>query len=169
MAKGREGLDEGLRVRLAREEPIPEAALAALRAEMSESHCGELPERMLDPLVLAQRARDARMAERLVSAGATRGAVLVTGAGHARTDRGVPALVAKDEPGKKVVAVAFVEVQAGDLDPASYLREAGGPAPYDFLVFTPGAKREDMCAEMRAHVEKKQKEPAKDAASPRGD
>jgi uncharacterized iron-regulated protein len=169
VAKGREGLDEGLRVRLAREEPIPEAALAALRAEMSESHCGELPEKMLDPLVLAQRARDARMAERLVSAGATRGAVLVTGAGHARTDRGVPALVAKDEPVKKVVAVAFVEVQAGDLDPASYLREAGGPAPYDFLVFTPGAKREDMCAEMRAHVEKKQKEPAKDAAKPGGE
>ena len=51
---------------------------------MKESHCGELPEAMLDPLVLAQRARDARMAERMEAAGAERGAVLITGKGHAR-------------------------------------------------------------------------------------
>ena len=156
VAKGREGLDEGLRVRLAREEPIPAAALAALREEMNESHCGELPDAMLDPLVLAQRARDARMAERIETAGAERGAVLITGNAHARNDRAVPALVAKGAPGKKVVAVALVEAQAGKLDAATY-REDGetGAPPHDFLVFTPGARRDDPCEGLRKHMEKK--------------
>jgi uncharacterized iron-regulated protein len=57
--KGREALDEGVRVRLARDEPLPDRTLKSLRAEMAESHCGSLPEAMVDPLVLAQRARDA--------------------------------------------------------------------------------------------------------------
>ena len=160
--KGPEALDEGLRVRLARDEPIPEAARAALRAEMQESHCGALPDAMLDPLVLAQRARDARMAERMTTAGADRGAVLITGSGHARDDRGVPAVVSKDAPGKKVVAVAFFEVSAGQTDPASYHLdpEEKGPAPFDYVVFTPGAKREDPCTGMREHMEKKREPPA---------
>jgi uncharacterized iron-regulated protein len=165
-SKGREALDEGIRARLARDEPIPEATLAALRAEMEESHCGELPESMLDKLVLVQRARDARMAERMTTAGATRGAVLVSGKGHARTDRGATAVVAKDAPGRRVVAVAFTEVQAGEEDPASYLEDedAKAPAPFDFVVFTPRTEREDPCEAMRAHMERKRAAEAKEAA-----
>jgi uncharacterized iron-regulated protein len=166
-AKGRDALDEPLRVRLAREEPIPPATLAALRAEMQESHCGELPESALDGLVLVQRARDARMAERMTTEGRDRGAVLVTGTGHARTDRGVPALVAKDAPGRRVLSVAFTEVEEGEVDPAAYRDDgAAAPAPFDFLVFTPRARREDPCAAMRAHMERKRAAAAKDAAGP---
>jgi hypothetical protein len=117
---------------------------------------------MLDPLVLAQRARDARMAERMVTAGADRGAVLIAGSGHARDDRGVPAIVAKDAPGRKVIAVAFTEVEEGQLDPAAYQEDGGkakeGHAPFDFLVFTPREKRDDPCEGMKAHMEKKRAE-----------
>ncbi len=156
MLKERDALDEDLRVRLAREEPIPDAVMSALREEMNESHCGALPATMLDPLVLAQRARDARMAERLVTAGAGRGAILITGNGHARVDRGVPALVAKDAPGKKVVAVSFQEVDAEAKKPTGYEKDWGkGPLPFDFVVFTPKTKRDDPCAGMRAHMQKK--------------
>ena len=157
--KGKDALDEPIRMRLAREEPIPEATLAALREEMAESHCGALPESMLDPLVLVQRARDAQMAWRVESAGGDHGGILISGKGHARTDRGVPAIVATDAPGKKVVAVAFTEAQAGETDPAKYHEDEGatGPAPFDFLVFTPGAKREDPCEGMRKHMEEKKK------------
>ncbi len=155
VAKGKDALDEGLGLRLAREEPIPDAVAAQLRDEMKESHCGELPEAMLDPLVLAQRARDARMSERMVTAGAGRGAILITGKGHARVDRGVPALVAKDAPGKKVVAIAFEEVSANATQPAGYEEDWGkGPLPFDFVVFTPRTKREDPCAGLRKRMEK---------------
>jgi uncharacterized iron-regulated protein len=166
VSKGRDALDEELRLRLEREEPIPEAVLKGLREEMSESHCGELPAAMVDPLVLAQRARDARMAERMATAGAERGAVLVTGSGHARTDRGVPAFLAREAPGRKVVAVAFFEVDAGQAEPQAYAEKIGeGPLPFDFVVFTPGAEREDPCVGFRHRIERTKKDAAPDAAS----
>jgi hypothetical protein len=124
---------------------------------MEESHCGELPESMVDPLVLSQRARNAEIAERLERAGADRGGVLITGKAHARTDRGVPAVVARDLPGKRLVAVAFTEVQPGETDPTAYGEDEkdAGPLPWDFLVFTPGAKRDDPCVAFRAHMKKR--------------
>jgi uncharacterized iron-regulated protein len=165
VAKGREGLDESLRVRLAREEPIPDAVMKSLRDEMSTSHCGELPEAMLDPLVLAQRARDARMAERMATAGAERGAVLVTGKGHARSDRGVPAILAGDAPGRRVVSVGFLEVDPEASEPGQYVEEWGTEElPFDFVVFTPGAEREDPCEGLRHSMEKKRKAAGKGAA-----
>jgi uncharacterized iron-regulated protein len=168
VVKGREALDEGLRARLARAEPIPDAVLADLREEMNASHCGELPEKMLEPLVLAQRARDARMAERLVTAGAGRGAILVTGNGHARTDRGVPALLAGDAPGSKTVSVAFLEVDPGALEPGDYAEAWGkGPLPFDVAVFTPGTEREDPCAALRKHMESRRAK-ERDAAGSAG-
>lgn len=164
--KGRESLPDGVRTRLAREEPLPPKVLKALRAEMEESHCGELPDAMVDPLVLSQRARNAGIAERMETAGQGRGAVLITGKAHARTDRGVPAIVARDEPGKKIVTVAFTEVQPGVTDPAAYGEddEDTGPAPWDFVVFTPGAKRGDPCVGFRAHMEKRAAAAAGEAA-----
>jgi uncharacterized iron-regulated protein len=166
VSKGRDALDEGLRARLEREEPIPEPVMKALRDEMNASHCGELPAAMVDPLVLAQRARDARMAERMATAGAERGAVLVTGSGHARTDRGVPAFLARDAPGRKVVAVAFLEVDPEAAEPQGYAEKLGpGPLPFDFAVFTPGTGREDPCKGFRERIEKRKKDAAPGAAS----
>jgi uncharacterized iron-regulated protein len=158
VSKGPEGLDADLAARLARDEPVPPEVERALREEMQEAHCGELPESMLAPLVLAQRARDARMAERMARTGDVRGAVLIAGKGHARDDRGVPAALAKDLPGRKIVAVAFVEVEDGENDPAaeSYREEGrGGRAPYDFVVFTPRTGRADPCVKLHAQMEAK--------------
>jgi uncharacterized iron-regulated protein len=152
VSKGRAALDDGLRVRLARAEPIPDAVMSDLREEMDASHCGHLPASLVDPLVLAQRARDARMAERMVEPGAGRGAVLITGRGHARIDRGVPAVIAADRPDAKVVSVGFVEVDPAALEPSGY-REGGGGLPYDLVVFTPGLEREDPCEGMKGRME----------------
>jgi uncharacterized iron-regulated protein len=149
--KGAEALDPPLRVRLAKDEPLAPALLESLRAEMRESHCGALPETMLDPLVLAQRAKDAEMSARMESAG-ERGAILVSGDGHARTDRGVPAYLRADAPGKKVLAVALLEVEEGKTDPASYTEHGeAGPLPYDVAIFTPREDRGDPCEGMRHH------------------
>jgi uncharacterized iron-regulated protein len=161
--QGRSALSEQVRTRLAREEPLPASVVKALRAEMEESHCGSLPDAMVDPLVLSQRARNAEIAVRLEGAAADRGGVLVTGKAHARTDRGVPAIVARDLPGKKIVTVAFTEVQPDETDPATYKddEEDAGPAPWDFVVFTPGAEREDPCVAFRAHMKKRAEAAAK--------
>ena len=150
--KGGDALPEKLRARLARDEPLPEAVRAALRKEMSDSHCGALPESMLDPMALVQRAWDAHMAERLEEAGTERGGVLVTGSGHARTDR-VQAHLARDLPGRSVVSVSFQEVVSKRAEPAQYVEDYGTPTlPFDYVVFTPGAKREDPCEKLREHM-----------------
>jgi uncharacterized iron-regulated protein len=165
MMKGREAVDADLATRLARDEPVPTGIERSLQQEMKEAHCGEIDDERLGPFVLAQRARDARMSERMVAAGQDRGAVLIAGKGHARDDRGVPRWLAKDAPGRKVVSVAFAEVDDDVTDPGGY-REDGleGRAPYDFLVFMPRTPRSDVCADMKAQMEAAQRAHAKDAA-----
>jgi hypothetical protein len=98
--------------------------VASLRDEMKAAHCdAPMPEKILDRLALAQRARDAQMALRLVDVGAT-GAVLVTGNGHARVDRGVPASLARARPGRRGLRGPF-EVSPGKIEPALYAAEFG--------------------------------------------
>lgn len=167
VAKGAAALDEPLRARLAREEPIPPATLEALRAEMRESHCGELPEPMVEPLVLAQRARDAQMAARIAEV-IDRGAILVAGKGHVRTDRGVPAYLARDLPGRKVIAVGFVEVEPEEKDVQGYRSGGGDILAYDFAVFTPGQEREDPCEGFAERARKRREKASREekAAAP---
>jgi uncharacterized iron-regulated protein len=137
---------------LGRAGPLPEGVARALREEMSESHCGQLPESMLEPMVLMQRARDAQLAERLLDAAGTRGAVLVAGAGHVRTDRGVPTYLAREAPSRTSLAVAFLEVSLEKRDPGDYGDEFGSATlPFDYVIFTPAAAREDPCLLLRKH------------------
>ncbi len=130
--------------------PLPPKEERAWMKEMFRDHCEALPRALLEPMVLAQRARNAQLASRLVAAGKD-GAILVTGSGHARTDRGVPAILARLAPGKSVVAVGPVEVRPRALSPADY-RGTAAHLPYDFVVFTPAAARQDPCSKLRAQV-----------------
>ncbi|HEX8537536.1 MAG TPA: ChaN family lipoprotein [Cystobacter sp.] len=136
------------RARLGLDAPVPEAQEKQTREEMSESHCGQLPESLLGPMAFAQRARDAQMADRLLGTATAAGGLLIAGAGHARTDRGVPAYVLRREPGLRVASLAFVEVDPEAREPHDY------PLPYDYVWFTPAAEREDPCAPLRAAPEK---------------
>jgi len=120
---------------------------ARARAEEMEAlHCGQLPEDLLAPMVLSQRARDAQLAW-AVRSGATAqgGAVLITGAEHARRDRGAASfLFVAGIPPAQVASVAFREVDPEALTPADY-----DLSPFDLVVFTPAAQRGDPCEEMR--------------------
>ncbi|HSM92016.1 MAG TPA: lipoyl synthase [Anaeromyxobacteraceae bacterium] len=119
--------------------------------EMKEDHCGELPKELLSGLVRAQRARDAQMALKAAAAGG-KGSVLITGDGHARTDRGVPAWLGRIVPGARVVSIGLVEVDEELRWPRQYAEEYGGARlPFDFVVFTPRAEREDPCEGLRRH------------------
>ncbi|HEV8586781.1 MAG TPA: ChaN family lipoprotein [Methylomirabilota bacterium] len=137
-------LDAGLVRRHALDRPAP--AQAALEAEIREAHCDALPESLLPGMVTAQRARDAQMAEQL-AAGARDGAVLIAGASHVRTDRGVPRYLAGLAPDARVAAVAFLEVADGRTAPADYAARYGAARlPFDYVWFTPRADNIDPCA-----------------------
>lgn len=75
--------------RFSLEQPLPLAVLSAQRSAIADGHCGLLPERLIDPMVRAQVARDIWMARQLL-ASVARGAVLLAGNGHVRRDAGVP-------------------------------------------------------------------------------
>ncbi len=163
------GLDRGAAVRIAHDGvtaldpalvqafglggPLPGDVRAAMRREMSESHCGLLPEPMLDSMVLVQRARDAVLAERLHE-GAERGhgALLIAGAGHVRKDRGVPAQLARAY-GASSVAIGLLQVSAEGTTPERYAETFDARVlPFDFVWFTPRANDTDHCAELREHM-----------------
>src|SRR5206468_4992922 len=87
---GLAGLSASLARQLGLEEPLDPETRDAIRRELDASHCGTVEGATLEPMVDVQWARDARMAEALVRAGQRDGAILIAGAGHVRTDRGVP-------------------------------------------------------------------------------
>jgi uncharacterized iron-regulated protein len=134
-------------------EPSPEV-LEAERAEMQAEHCGYLPETLLGPMALAQRARDAQLATRM--AASESGSILIAGSGHARTDRGVPVHLAVLAPGRRAVSVAFVEVSPAMQAPQEYAAAFNtSRLPFDFAVFTPAAEREDPCKALEKRMKQK--------------
>ncbi len=167
VTKGIDAADPALRNRLESGPALPPEAREALRKEMKDSHCGELPDEMMDPMILAQRARDATMADRLAAAAReSGGGILITGTGHA-TAADVPAWLAQDAPASKVVTLALVEVDPGQKAPADYVTEFGkGPFPFDYAIFTPATKREDPCEKLRARMKEKQAHEQDGSATP---
>jgi len=140
-------LDPGLVRRHALDRPAP--AQAALEDDIRAAHCGALPDALVPGMATAQRARDAEMAERLV-AGQRDGAVLIAGAGHVRTDYGVPRALAVLAPEAGVAAVAFLEVADGWTAPADYAARFGAARlPFDYVWFTARADNADHCARLR--------------------
>ncbi len=136
---------------------LPADQIALMENEIKTGHCGMLPDKAVAGMVRVQRSRDAVMAQAL-SRGLDRtdGAVLIAGAGHVRTDHGVPAVLAADRPQAKVFALAFLEAKQDETDPAAYGRLFDSPSlPFDAVWFTPRAEREDQCEAFRRHMEQK--------------
>ncbi len=138
---------------LALDRPLGEAAAGSLAAEIEASHCGYATPALVAGMSAAQRARDAVMADALLTAGAE-GAVLITGTGHARRDRGVPWYLTARGVADGVVSVALVEVQDGVEDPQAARAGFDGSLPFDYLWFTPRVDDEDPCEKFRAQLEK---------------
>lgn len=157
---GPDGVEAGLVTRLGLDRPLAPDTHAAMAAEIRESHCGYASEPMVEAMITVQRARDAQMAERLAAASRQDGAVLIAGLGHVRTDWGVPAYLAAPLPGTTVVSLAFVEVGKGDTEPAAYASRFGrGPAPFDYVWFTPRVDDLDPCEKFRKQLKGLRKKP----------
>lgn len=142
-----EALDAGTRRRLGLDRPLPHGVAHAMREEMRASHCGHLPEPMLEPMALAQRARDAHLADRMLAADTGDGAILIAGAGHVRNDRGTPTYLARREPGRPVLSIGLVEVSPDARQLQDYAASFdAAQLPFDYVWFTPATQREDPCA-----------------------
>jgi uncharacterized iron-regulated protein len=151
---GLSAMDPGIVERFGLGTQLPPAIHERLRDEMRDAHCGFLPEAMLDGMVLVQRARDALLAERALQS--PTGAVVIAGAGHARTDAGAPRALehANGKPSRSdaVVSIAFIEVQRDKTRPQDYAPAFGvASLPFDYVWFTPRASDVDHCEELRKH------------------
>lgn len=123
---------------------------AALVHSVVDAHCGQLSPDAATPLTLAQRARDATMADSLLAHRA-RGAVLIAGAGHMRRDLAVPLYLRARAPDARIAVIGMTEVIAGRDSPAAYeITPAAGTGDpvFDYLWFAPPADRDDPCAGM---------------------
>lgn len=139
----------------------PEAE--AMRASIRDGHCGLLPERSVDAMALAQRTRDARMAQALADAHDETGlpVVLLAGNGHVRRDIGVPLHLSALRPHATIVAIGFLErgdrLDVGEDDAAAGARDdtagaLGDGRPFDVAVWTEAQPREDPCVALRARL-----------------
>jgi len=123
------------------DKPLPGGLADSLADEIREAHCRQLPEEAIPGMVRAQRARDAAMAHAMVDSGGS--AILIAGAGHSRTDRGVPRILESITQDKQILSLAFMEADPAKPDPAAY------DAPYDLVWFTSAVPPVDACAEMK--------------------
>ena len=133
--------------------PWTQAQAAQLRDDIAASHCGKVPASVVPRIVLAQRLRDAAMAQALVDAATPDGAILVAGDGHVRADLGVPVYLhapGMPDADARSLSVAFVEASAEEQRAADFPRRLVSENPgFDYIWITPPAPREDPCAGMQ--------------------
>ena len=128
--------------------PLAAEQQAASVAQIEASHCGILPKSAFEPMARAQRLRDATLADVTLRAAEEHGAaMLFTGNGHVREDRGVPwYLAARGVP--DFVTVMFKEIPVVDA-------KTTGSAPVfaassaDYVIWTAPKERPDPCQKMR--------------------
>ena len=107
-----------------------------LLAQISDSHCGLLPESQMPAMLAVQQQRDRRIAERLRAAPMP--SLLFTGAFHARKDVGVPIHVLDlGEP--KAPTVLMLAEQGAEVTSAMA----------DYVWYTPTTAPQDYCVQMR--------------------
>ena len=127
---------------------------AALERDIVDGHCGLLPASAVPAVALAQRTRDAVMADQLLAAlsAATTGAgpVLgIFGREHVRRDLAIPVYLDARAPATRVISVGMIEVAADSSAAAidADIRAAAAGHMHDYLVLTPPAERHaDPCA-----------------------
>jgi uncharacterized iron-regulated protein len=129
-----------------------EREAALLRADIVEGHCHKLPEAIVPRLVLAQRVRDAAMAQALVDDATADGAILIAGNGHVRSDLAVPLYLhapGLPDAGARTVSVGVIEVNREDERASGFPRRLAADHPgFDYVWLTLPVSRDDPCADM---------------------
>lgn len=114
-------------------------AEAAMTEAVDRGHCGLLPQPMLAPMVRAQRARDAQLAEIVLQARRLgRLPVLLAGNEHLRRDYGVPVHVLGRDPTLRIYTLGQFEEGGPSSDSA-----------FDAIWRVPAIDRPDPCESLR--------------------
>jgi len=142
---GLAGIPDARRRELGLDAPLPAAARASLADEIRQGHCGMANEAMVASMVDVQRARDASFADALIRNGVP--GVLIAGAGHVRRDRGVPLYLARREPDRHAVVIAFMEVGREPPDRTELA------AAFDFVWWTPRLDDLDPCTRFKEQLQ----------------
>ncbi len=126
--------------------PLAPSSLQTLNKALVDGHCGQLPQNMVDPMRLVQRATDLAL---LVTATEHAPSVVIAGNGHIRKDFGMPTLLPALPIPVTLVAVGFVEAEtaAGKPMPKELAdaTDLSDWALYDYVWVTPAAQREEPC------------------------
>lgn len=149
-ARGLEGIDDQIFRDLDLQKGLPQGVHAMLVEEIRAGHCYKLPDTAIPRFVAMQKARDAVMAHRIAAAAKEGGAIVVTGAGHARNEWGIPHYLRRLKKDAAIATIAFVEVKPEFVKPEVYVETA---RPYDYLWFTPAANRAEPCEHNKAALE----------------
>ena len=150
---GMAALASDRRTALGLDRPLPDTLYTELDREMVASHCGKLPKAKIRPFSMMQAARDASLADGLLTAARlSKGrAVLIAGTGHVRRDRGVPMHLARRGNNDGIVVLAPIETQPGMNQPEAYAAIfASAALPFDYVWFTAAIKRGDPCGDFKA-------------------
>jgi uncharacterized iron-regulated protein len=137
--RGAQGLRTSFVRRTGLDRDFPAALTSDLWDELDRAHCGRMPPEVVSGMYQVQRARDAKLADRLAASGKA-GGILIAGNGHVRNDRGVPWYLARLKPAARTLSIGLVEVQDDQRRPPADL-------PYDYAWFTARvAGGQDPCA-----------------------
>jgi len=130
-----------------------DAQAQTLHDDIVAGHCNMLPDAIVPKLALAQRIRDAAMAQALVDDATADGAVLIAGNGHGRDDLGMPVyLHAPGLPSAQMrsISVGFLEASADEMQQAAFSQALIERNPgFDYVVVTPAIARPDPCDAFR--------------------
>ena len=116
----------------------------ALATELVASHCNMMPKKMMGPMALVQRYRDAHLARALRDANKSDGAILIAGNGHVRTDRAVPWYLRGEQLASTSLSIVEASNEAQTVLDLIALDPSNKPTA-DYIWVTPGAEREDPC------------------------
>lgn len=116
------------------DQPLPEAEQAEREADQMANHCDALPEDLLPMMVDFQRLRDGELARVALRALKDTGGpvAVITGNGHARSDRGVPVYLLQAAPDLQVFSLGQSE-------------EGGISGQFDLVMDAPAEERPDPC------------------------
>lgn len=116
------------------DQPLSEAEQSDREAFQHAAHCDALPEVMLPMMVDLQRLRDAFLARAVVRAMHEVGGpvVVITGNGHARTDRGMAVYLVRARPDLTIFALG--QSEDGQIE-----------GVFDHVLDSPAIERPDPC------------------------
>lgn len=143
--RGFAALGEGEAKRLALDVGWTAAQQAQIEQQIVDGHCGVLPAKAAPAIANAQRARDAMMADALLSVG-TGTAVAVLGREHVRRDLSVPVYLTARAPTHKTVVIGLVDADTGQAQVPGSDRFSAMDRRFDYWVLTPAVQRKvDPC------------------------